>query len=410
MTAPDLPHIVLLGAGHAQIHLLARLAKLPARRRNAMLVTLVAPYPVLVYARRIAGLVAGRYTLAEVSVSLDRLIHSGRIDYIQGRALEIDTARRRVLVQTRQGGRDLHYDLLGVDTGAVMDRHQLEQRIPGARDHGLFVRPMEALPALWDRLRARTNDIEGEGTGRPAPTRIAVVGGGAGGCELALALRARLPLAEIALIEPRAGGPADLPRRVQRRVARWLNEAGVTTVPGACSALDAQSLHLADGRSLPCDAALFVTGPQPPAWLGRAGLALDGGGFLAVNRWQQSLSHPAVFAAGDVASRVDQRVPRNAVQAIAAGPVYAANLLAAAQGKPLRGHTPPGRASGFFDGSNGRAIAWRGAWVFQGEWVARWKNAVDRRFLRTFGGTENSSARHGDFAPAGLLEKSEQSR
>lgn len=402
MTVPAIPHLLLLGAGHAQVHLLERLARLPAARRNAMRVTLVAPYPVLVYARRIAGYVAGHHTLADTTVALDRLLHAGRIDYVQGRALEVDAAQRSVLVQGRHGGRALGYDLIGVDTGAVLDRQRLEQQMPGAREHGLFVRPMEALPALWERLLARP---PGDG-----PLRIALVGGGAGGCELALAVKRRLPLADVTLVEPDAEAPDDLPRAVRRRVARWLREAGITLAATRCSGLDAQQLHLADGRSIACDAALIVTGPQAPAWLGRSGLALDGDGFLAINRWQQSLSHPAVFAAGDIASRADLRLPRNAAQAVAAGPTYAANVLAAVEGQALRAHTPPRHTTGFFDGSNGRAIAWRGAWVAQGEWVARWKNTVDGRFLRKFGGADNPGGRRSDFVASSVLEKTEHSR
>jgi selenide,water dikinase len=56
------------------------------------------------------------------------------------------------------------------------------------------------------------------------------------------------------------------------------------------------------GATVPFDVLLWVTDASAPAWLKESGLATDAKGFVSVNERLQSVSHPNVFAAGDIAS------------------------------------------------------------------------------------------------------------
>ena len=84
----------------------------------------------------------------------------------------------------------------------------------------------------------------------------------------------------------------------------------------------------------------LLVGTQAPAWLASSGLALDTKGFVRVNAFQQSTSHAAVFAAGDVASREDAPHARSGVYAVRAGPPLLANLLSVLNGQPLILYVP----------------------------------------------------------------------
>jgi NADH dehydrogenase FAD-containing subunit len=141
---------------------------------------------------------------------------------------------------------------------------------------------------------------------------------------------------------------------------------------------------LASGARLACDAPLLAIGAQAPAWLAGSGLALDDAGFLAVNACQQSLSHPHVFAAGDVASRLDAPHPRSGVHAVRAGPALLANLRAALQAQPLVPYTPPARTLNLLACGARYAIASWGNWSFEGRWVWHWKDHIDRKFVARY--------------------------
>lgn len=366
-------HLLLLGAGHAHVAVLAQLAKLPPKQRAGFHTTLVSPYPLLLHSAMLAGHVAGLHRLPDCTLALDGLIAASGAHFVAGRAVALDAAQRQVQVQTRGNIQTLGYDLLSLNTGAGIDRQRLEQTLPGAREHALAVRPLEAFAAQWERLREHAER-------HPGP--LVVVGGGVGGIELALALQHRLPRSQVSLV---AGSDAplaaDCPPAVRKRLARALRAARVTVVAQRCCGVARHQVTLTDGSLLPSLATLLVTGVHAPGWLASSGLTLDGDGFVAVNPWQQSLSHPEVFAAGDVASRVDGQVPRNETHAMLSAEPLAHNLLASLRQQPLRLHEPPPQVRRFIGYGNGRALVSQGRWLAEGEWVWRWKVAVEQRYV-----------------------------
>ncbi len=376
MTTDPKRHLVLLGAGHAHLHVLARLARLSRARRARIRATLVSPYPMQVYPAMLPGFVAGHYTLAQCTIALERLVAASGVQFIQGRAAHVHADQHTVELVSHGQTCTLPYDVLGINTGAVMDRQRLEEQMPGAREHAVFVRPLEAFAAQWERLHALAQS---------QPLALVVVGGGATGAELALAIRHRLPAVSLKLVSGALPPVADHAHGMQRRVTRALRARQIAVVPQRCVGMAADHLLLDDGTTLPCNGALLAVGVHAPPWLARSGLTLDGDGFLAINRWQQSLSHHTVFAAGDIASRADTRHPKNGEHALQAAGKLAANLLATLQGDALRAHVPPARTLTLLGCGDGEAIVNWGNWTAQGAWAWRWKDRIDRRFVRRYG-------------------------
>ena len=129
---------------------------------------------------------------------------------------------------------------------------------------------------------------------------------------------------------------------------------------------------------------LVATGAAAPSWPAHSGLATDSDGFIRVNRMLQSLSHPFVFAAGDVAAYSDAR-PKSGVFAVRAGPPLAANLRALRCGQALHEWLPQKRALYLISTGNGNALASWGGFSASGAWAWRWKDRIDRRFMAQFG-------------------------
>jgi NADH dehydrogenase FAD-containing subunit len=257
----------------------------------------------------------------------------------------------------------------------VQDRAQIEQRMPGAREHGLFIRPIEAFGALWPQV------VEWAQT---KPLRIAVVGAGAAGIELAMAVRHRLPNTSITLLcgdTPLGAGYVD---RVQARLRAALLKRKITLLQDSASGVRAGEVMLASGATLACDVPLIATGAQAPAWLLASGLVLDLQGFVAVDACQRSTSHPQVFAAGDVSTRMDRAMARSGVYAVRAGPALAMNLAATLAGQALTEHQPPGKTLNLISCGDRYAIASWGTHSAQGRWVWWLKDWIDRRFLRRY--------------------------
>jgi pyridine nucleotide-disulfide oxidoreductase family protein len=365
-----LKRLLLLGGGHAHVQVLHGLAQSPLAGAEVLLVS---PFARQLYSGMVPGLVAGHYALDDCVIPLAPLARAASAGLVESSATALDASSRRVRLSD---GRVLAYDLLSIDTGPVIDR----DAIPGAREHGLFVRPIEDFVRLCYALL---------GLAAQRAVDVVVIGAGAAGVELALALAHRLRGlgdggSRVALVT--AGGPplADYPARVARHALRALGAQRVTVVQEGCVEVCRTHVRLGNGTCLASDAALLAIGASAPAWLAGSGLALDERGFVAAGPTLQSASHANVFAAGDVATRTDAPHPKSGVYAVRAGPPLAANLRRCVGGGRLRPYMPPSRTLNLLSCGERRAIASWGGWTAEGAWVWRWKDRIDRAFIARY--------------------------
>ncbi len=377
-------HLVLLGAGHAHVHVLEGLAR---NRPADLRVTVITPHPRQLYSGMVPGFVAGHYALDDCVIPLASLLERCAADVVYGSAVAIDANTQTI---TLASGDMVAWDLLSLNTGPVMDREKIEAQIPGAREHALFVRPIETFGQLWPQVAALA---------QTKPMHLAVVGAGAAGLELAMAAAHALRAGSHA-----AGGRVSLvtggkavaryyPAGVRRRVAAALKRLDITVLPYACVGMTQGEMLLAGGARLVCDAPLLAIGAHAPSWLAGSGLALDAAGFVAVNTFQQSISHAHVFAAGDVAARLDMPHPKSGVHAVRAGPALLANLKAAFHNLPLKPYRPATRTLNLISCGGRYAIASWGPFHVEGRWVWRFKDRIDRGFVARYAAQNDSPAK-----------------
>ena len=364
--------LLLVGGGHAHLGVLKRLAARPLAGWSVMLVSSSSRQ---IYSGMLPGWVAGRYTIDQCSISLTDLAARAGIAFHAASIASLDRVKGKV---SSADGRSFDFDLLSLDVGS----EPALAHIPGATEHALPVRPIEAFVAAWPGL------VEGW---RPLASAVdvAIVGSGAAAVELAFAVRQRAMTAGVGGLRVTLVGrdprPLDgfAPAAVER-VVRALRQAGIAwrgdsevkqVAPG--------ELLLADGGSLRFDACLLATGAAAPRWPADAGLETDEHGFIRVDRTLRSLSDVRVFAAGDIAALPSPR-PKSGVFAVRAAPVLAHNLAAAAGRGAASPWQPQQHALYLLSTADGRAIAaWR-SWSATGHWVWRWKDAIDRRFVQSF--------------------------
>lgn len=374
--------LLLLGAGHAHVQVLARLAQ---SRPADLDVTVLTPYPHLTYSGMVPGLVAGHYSERDCQIPLEPLIKAAGAKWVRARCTGLDAGERRVRLSPAAPSRsqddilppDLRYHFLSIDTGAVIDRSRLDADMPGAAAHALVVRPIEVFASLWPRVLEQA---------QTRPLSVAVIGSGAAGIELMFAAEQGLRTqgangTRFTLItgggDPLASYPAGLSARALKRLKR-LN---ITLLRDSCVGMNKGVVQLRSGSVLSCDVPILAIGTHAPPWLQGSGLALSESGHVQVNAFQQSTSHPDVFAAGDVATRLDAPHPKSGVYAVRAGPPLAENLLAANAGQPLKPHRPPQHTLNLLSCGAGHAIASWGPLHAEGAWAWRWKDRIDRAFM-----------------------------
>lgn len=364
--------LVLVGGGHAHVHVLAALAARPLRGVD---VTLVSPATRHHYSGMVPGFLQGVYTEAELTLDLAWLAARAGAELVEAMAERIDVAGRTV----DAGGRRLGFDLLSLDVGA--DPAGLAT--PGVREHAMTIRPMRQAV----QLRARVDALA---VPRRERVHVVVVGAGAGGVEVALAVDRRLRAAgarpAVAIVEAAPTVLPDYAAPVRRRAAHLLARRDVSVMTGAAvTRVEEGRVEIATGSVIEADLVVWLAGAAGPALLAGAGLPLDPRGFLAVGATLQAVNGATVWAAGDCATLVNHpETPKAGVYAVRQGPVLARNLRAAlGEGTPAR-YVPQRTFLSLLNTADGKALLrWHG--IVSHSRFAWWlKDHIDRRFVRRY--------------------------
>ena len=346
--------ILLVGAGHAHLNVLRSFAK---EALYGARITLITPLARQIYSGMLPGVIAGHYRLDDARVDVEALCARAYVEFATGQVDALDPQARRVSLE---GGERLDYDVVSLNPGS-----RVERSLPGA-ERTLPVKPLDDFLVALDQKRLG---------------RVAIVGAGAAGAELAMALSHRG--AAITLYSDRP----TLPGVAGEQIAQALRRARVDFRPGmAVTAVEEGPVIVAGPSRQDFDLVILATGSAAPAWLASAGLAVDGHGFALVHDTLQSTSHPEVFVSGDCATMRDAPHPRSGVYAVRHGESLAANFRNLAGGRALEPYLPQARALVLLSCGSRFAIAQRGGWTAEGYWVWRWKDLIDRRWLKSLRG------------------------
>jgi selenide,water dikinase len=365
--------LVLLGGGHAHVGVLADLAAQPLPGWE---VHLVSPYRRQIYSGMLPGWIAGHYPIESCAIALDSMAASASVSFHETTGIALDPIRNELRCAN---GTTLRFDQLSIDTGPM----PAIDALPGCVQHAMPIRPIEEFIAQWPDLAGRIRAARGR-------FDLAIVGGGAAGVELAFAIQHHASLQQWSQLRMTLVGTETLPmqgmpERLRQRAMKLLERRGILWHGRRRAVrIDAGAVAFENGAPLLFNDCLVVTGAAAPAWARSSGLATDEGGFIRVGPTLQSVSHPHIFAAGDVASYHDAR-PKSGVYAVKAGPILARNLRARCEGSEPENWLPQTRALYLISTGRRHALGVRGLWTFGGSWVWYWKDWIDRRFMRRFG-------------------------
>jgi pyridine nucleotide-disulfide oxidoreductase family protein len=359
--------LVLVGAGHTHAQVLRSWARHPMPQTELLLVS---PSALAPYSGMVPGWLAGAYRYEQICIDFAALARVAQARFVIDEIAALQPQRRRVRLAS---GAELAYDWLSLNVGSTLQPPQL----PGQRL--LSMRPLgrlhEATEALWPQLAAQRES---------RPFVVTAIGGGAAGFESLLAVLHRL----------RTLMPG-------RPVLGRLVSSGSTLLPGmapgavrhAVQALQRAGVQLQlgtdwqPGPAEDSDLLLWATGAVAHDWQRdpgrRGGLAASERGFIRIDAQLRSVSHPDIFAVGDCAEWATP-LPKAGVYAVRMGPVLAHNLRAVLDGQALQTYRPQAKFLALLATGNGRAIASRGRWSAQGRWLWRWKDHIDRGFVRRF--------------------------
>jgi len=401
---PIVKDLVLIGGGHSHAIVLRMFGMKPL---PGVRLTLITEASDTAYSGMLPGHVAGFYSHEECHIDLRTLAQFAQAQLYIDQVIGLDLENNQIFCANRP---PVAFDLLSIDIGST----PATISVPGAAEHAIAAKPVRQFLARWSELVESVAQIP------QSPLHLGIVGGGAGGVELALAMQRCLHQAlkaaqppqnlEIHLFHREAELMPAYNSWVRRRLQEILIRRGIQlhlqetvsevqpqkvkrageaggTLSGAGgeTASEAVFVKCESGLKVECDRLFWVTQASAPSWLKTSGLAVEPDGFVQVCDTLQSVSHPQVFAAGDIATMVNSPRPKAGVFAVRQGKPLFKNLRRTLLGKPLTPYKPQKQYLSLIGTADGAAIA---AWGSFGngpsQLLWRCKDWIDRRFMERF--------------------------
>ena len=367
--SPVATQVVLVGGGHSHALLLRMLGMDPWEGVD---VTLISDVSLAPYSGMLPGHIAGVYTHDEVHIDLRKVCQFAQVNFIQSAVTGMDVIKNRVQLAGRPSVR---FDLASINIGSTPNM----MTVSGAEAHATPSKPVPQLLCKWESIVAAHERGE-------SPEALVIVGGGAGGVELALGMQAQLEgKTKVHLVHRAEEILTTHNERVRGRFAKLLTERGIETHLGEeVTEVCADKVLCASGKELEAAHTFWVTQASPASWLRETGLRLDDQGFVLVSDTLQSVSHPHIFAAGDVATMENHPRPKSGVFAVRQGGPLFDNIGAKARGEELRPFVPQKEFLSLIGTASLSAVASRRwlAWESPKMWAL--KDWIDRRFMAKF--------------------------
>ncbi len=377
--------LVLIGGGHSHAIALKLWGMNPIPGVRLTLITDTSHTP---YSGRLPGHVAGFYSFDETHIDLRRLARFSQTQFYLDQAINLDLINNQVICANHP---PVAFDYLSIDIGSTPKTIN----IPGASQYAIPAKPVPQFLEAWNKLVSMvTNTPERKYS-------IGIVGGGAGGVELGLNIHTRLTKIiqnanqsldniKIHLFHQGdrllTGHNSWVSKRSettlkQKKIQVYLNEKvrQFSSDETTFSKVECES-----GLRVNCDFVFVVTQASAPNWLRNCGLKTDQRGFILVNHKLQSISHSNIFATGDIATIQDNPCPKAGVFAVRQGKPLFENLQRVILEKPLISYHPQKYFLSLIGTGNKTAIASWGCLGWESSILWRWKDYIDRKFMRRF--------------------------
>ncbi|MCY2968387.1 MAG: selenide, water dikinase SelD, partial [Planctomycetota bacterium] len=386
--------LVLIGAGHTHLHVM-RMWRM--RAIDNVRLTVVSPFGRATYSGMLPGTLAGLYRPEEMEIDLWRFVPACGGRLIVAEAVGLDPKNRQLELADRP---PIRFDVASVGIGSVPSTKNVVGPVQlgeGNVDFNpSYPRVIRIKPMATFRERLATavrNVVSFRSIGstnatqyidsHTSPLRLTVVGGGAGGIEIALAaevwLRSQKVVKSIRSVRREFEN-----RGIELRLNSRVTAISLRTPEPPQLGMEPVVLTLDGGESIEADVVIWATAAAAPAVLERFQLPRGPSGFLAVRPTLQSTGGAPVFAVGDTADFQDHPVPKAGVYAVRQGPVLWENLNRFFAGRELVNSVQQRGFLSLLSLGDGRAIADYRGWSATGRWAWRWKDWIDRRFMKMY--------------------------
>ena len=314
--APTAHDLVLVGGGHSQIAVLKQFGMNPI---PGLRITMINNFISSSYSGMLPGYITGTFSKENTQIDLLQLCKFANSRLIIDRVIGLNSKKKYITLQNRP---PIFYDTLSINTGGETELNS----IIGAKKYGVPIKPISNLIQVFENIKSEINNYKN--------INFVIIGGGAGGIEIALSIKNYLNNQEtlieqkVTLISKSKHLIDDHSALAKLNAAKFLIENDIKLITdNPAIEIGKHFVKTKRGTKIKSDFSILVTSITPPKWISQSGLNLSDDGFILVNNFLQS-SDENIFASGDVCSIMDQNLVKSGVYAVRQGPILSKNLRA----------------------------------------------------------------------------------
>lgn len=345
-------HIVIVGGGAGGLELATRLGDTLGKKQLAQ-ITLVDATLTHVWKPLWHEVAAGTLTSGEDE--LNYVVHGYHhyFDFLLGRLIGLDRAQKQITLAAVKDGnqqeilpeRKLSYDTLVIAIGSISH----DFGISGVKEHCYFLDNYASCQRFHLQFLKSLVQLQEQ----QKEFKVAIVGGGATGVELAAELHFACEQAlrykrqtetklevQISVIETAPRILAALPEKISTATRQELQRRGIKVYESEqVIEVTPEAIHTKNGLVIPASLKIWAAGIKAPKFLTTLGLETNPRNQILVKQTLQTTVDEAIFAFGDCAScpqiGTDKPVPPRAQAAHQQAALLAKSLTRRAKGRSL---------------------------------------------------------------------------
>jgi pyridine nucleotide-disulfide oxidoreductase family protein len=368
-------NLVLVGGGHSHSIVLKLWSK---KKISGVKITLISNVKNTPYSGMLPEYISGFYSYEESHINLVKLAEIAGIELIIDEVINIDGDEKIVSCKS---GLKISFDVLSLDIGSTPQKIQIE----GANLYGIPIKPIPLFLEKWEKIidLAHSNPDD--------KMILTIIGGGAGGVELALNINQKLMkiLAPeklmINLIHRGKRIICNHSLSMSEKLTKILEKNKINIyLNEEVKSISREKIILFSGKNIDSDYNFLVTQASAPMWLKNSSIETDTEGFIIVKNTLQSVNYPNIFASGDIGNIRDYPCAKAGVFAVKQGIVLSKNLCNYVREKPFKLYYPQKNYLNIIGIGNKNAVANWGNISVESPLIWYWKKYLDYNFMKQF--------------------------
>ncbi|WP_028829460.1 FAD-dependent oxidoreductase [Proteocatella sphenisci] len=362
--------LILVGGGHAHLYLIKQMISDKLKGYRTVLISSESKQ---YYSGMASGYIEGTYTEKDFTVDLPRICSKSAVIFIKDTVILINPAAKTLETAS---GEIYKFDILSVDTGSDISGSQIH----GARDFAHLIKPLSNLKIIKKILIDAPVDLY----------NVVVVGAGAAGVEIALAIRA-LGIKEnkkysISIVNSNSDILKGYAKGVEHKTVDLFKRNEIKLIINQrANLIEKNYILMQSGFKIKYDLLLLATGSLSHPLYRESGFCVDDKGYMVVNDYLQNIEFPYILGAGDCIKFENyDYVKKVGVYAIREAPILWKNIKHIVDNEELEKYVPQKNYLSIISLGNKTAIASYKKLFKTGRISWYVKDWIDRTFIKQY--------------------------